>query len=154
MSVCGHPFFTRLAFAVPAFVSLDGLVALAQHLAVGAALVGTADEHLGCGRHTAGTGMGLMVQEAVGAEKEALALLTWDGGRSSRCGKVAAVGLVATGTFPAWATVVLQVVGVKRFFTFEAKVVFSKEATQQMTYMVMVLDFDQAVVCGRVGEGL
>ena len=54
------------------------------------------------------------------------------------------MGLVATGTFPAWATVVLQIVAVKGFFTVEAVIVFSKEATQRMTYMVMVLDFDQA----------
>ena len=38
----------------------------------------------------------------------------------------------------------LQIVAVKGFFTVKAKIVFSKEATQGMTYMVMVLDFDQA----------
>ena len=54
------------------------------------------------------------------------------------------MGLVATGTFPAWATVMLQIVAVKGFFTVEAVIVFAKEATQRMTYMVMVLDFDQA----------
>ena len=88
--------------------------------------------------------MGLVVQEAVGAEKEALAVSTGDGGRASCCGKVAAMGLVAAGTFPAWATVMFQIIAVKGFFTVEAVIVFSKEATQRMTYMVMVLDFDQA----------
>ena len=88
--------------------------------------------------------MGLVVQEAVGAEKEALAVSTGDGGRASCCRKVAAMGLVAAGTFPAWATVMLQIVAVKGFFTVEAKIDSAKEATQGMTYMVMVLDFDQA----------
>ena len=76
MGVCGHLFFTGRAFAVPAFVSLDGLEALAQCLAVGAALEGTAPRCLGNGRYTPRTGMRLVVQEAVGAEKEALAVLT------------------------------------------------------------------------------
>ena len=38
----------------------------------------------------------------------------------------------------------LQIVAVKGFFTVEAKVDFAKEATQRMTYMVMVLDFEEA----------
>ena len=54
------------------------------------------------------------------------------------------MGLVAAGTFPAWTTVVLQVVVAECLLTVEAKVVFAKEANQRMTYMVMVLDFDQA----------
>ena len=76
MSVCRHLFFTRRAFAVPAFVSLYGEVTLAQHLAVGATLVGTAEGCLGNGRYTPRTGMRLVIQEAVGAEKEALAVST------------------------------------------------------------------------------
>ena len=54
------------------------------------------------------------------------------------------MGLVAAGTFPAWATVVLQIIGVEGFFTVEAVIDSAKEASQGMTYMVMVLDFDQA----------
>ena len=76
MSVCRHIFFTGRACAVPAFVSLDGPEAMAQHLTVGATLVGTADGCLGNGRDTSRTGMSLVVQEAVGAEKEALAVST------------------------------------------------------------------------------
>ena len=76
MSVCRHIFFTGRACAVPAFVSLDALEAMAQHLTVGATLVGTADGCLGNGRDTSRTGMRLVVQEAVGAEKEALAVST------------------------------------------------------------------------------
>ena len=75
MGVCRHLFFTRRAFAVPAFVSLDGLETMAQHLAVGATLVGAAHRCLGDGRYTPRTGTSLVVQEAVGAEKEALAVL-------------------------------------------------------------------------------
>ena len=107
MSVCGHPFFTRRAFAVPAFVSLDALEAMAQHLTVGATLVSTADGHLEGGRHTVRTGMGLMVEEAVGSKEEAMALFARESGGSSGSGKVNAVGLVAAGTFPARASVVL-----------------------------------------------
>ena len=76
MGVCGHLFFTGWAFAVAAFVSLDGLETLAQCLAVGATLVGAAHRCLGNGRYTSRTGMRLVVQEAVGAEKEALAVST------------------------------------------------------------------------------
>ena len=76
MSLCRYILFTGRAFAVPAFVSLEGLEALAQRLAVGATLVGTADGCLGNGRYTPRTGMSLVVQEAVGAEKEALAVST------------------------------------------------------------------------------
>lgn len=101
---------------------------MAQCLAVGATPVGTAHGHLRGGRHTAGTGMGLVVQEAVGAEKETLAFLAWDGGWSSRGGKVAAMGLVATGTFLAWATVVLQIIAVKGFFTVQSVIDSAKEA--------------------------
>lgn len=54
------------------------------------------------------------------------------------------MGLVAAGTFPARATVVLQIIGVEGFFTVEAVRDSAKEAGQGMTYMVMVLDFDQA----------
>ena len=74
MGVCGHLFFTGRAFAVPTFVSLDGLETMAQHLAVGATLVGAAHRCLLDGRYTARTGMRLVVQEAVGAEKEVLAV--------------------------------------------------------------------------------
>ena len=74
MGVCRHLFFTRWAFTVPAFVSLNGLETLAQHLAVGAPLVGTTHGCLGNGRYTPCTGMRLVVQEAVGAEKGALAV--------------------------------------------------------------------------------
>lgn len=74
MGVCGHLFFTPRAFAVPAFVSLDGLETTAQCLAVGAPLLGIAHRCLWDRRYTARTGMRLVVQEAVGAEKNALAV--------------------------------------------------------------------------------
>lgn len=102
-----HILFTRRAFAVAALVSLDGEEALAQSLTIGATLMGTAHGGLWSSGHTAGTGMGLVVEETLRPKKDTMAFFARYGGRTMGGPIVQAARLVATGTFTARATVVL-----------------------------------------------
>ena len=137
-----YDLLTRRAFAVPATVSLTGQEPLAQSLAGLTALMGVAD---GCLRysHTSSTGMGLMVEEALGSEEDRMTLFARHGGGSLGSGKVKAIGLVATLAFSAGAPVVPQVIVVETLFAFQTVVVFAKEPGQGVAYMEMVLDFDE-----------
>ena len=140
--VGGYDLLTRRAFAVPATVSLTGQELLAQSLAGLTGLMGVGD---GCLRysHTSSTGMGLMVEEALGSEEDRMTLFARHGGGSLGSGKVKAIGLVATLAFSAGAPVVPQVIVVETLFAFQTVVVFAKEPGQGVAYMEMVLDFDE-----------